>query len=79
MFDLDFCLSAIILWNNGHKNIKLTNNSSTCVQGLFPLEFFSILQLSKRMHFLTNQMVNARQVPETPAISVLSAVVTIAT
>jgi hypothetical protein len=23
MFDLDFCLSAIVLWNDGHKSIKI--------------------------------------------------------
>jgi hypothetical protein len=22
MFDLNFCLSAMVLWNDGHKNIK---------------------------------------------------------
>jgi hypothetical protein len=22
MFDLDFCLSAMVLWNDGHKSIK---------------------------------------------------------
>jgi hypothetical protein len=63
MLDLDFCLSAMILWNNSYKNIKLINNSSTCVQKLFLLKSLSILHLSKRMHFLTNQMVNARSGP----------------
>jgi hypothetical protein len=22
MFDLDFCLNAMVLWNDGHKSIK---------------------------------------------------------
>jgi hypothetical protein len=25
MFDLDFCLSAMVLWNDGHKIIKIIN------------------------------------------------------
>jgi hypothetical protein len=25
MFDLDFCLSAMVLWNDGHKNMKKIN------------------------------------------------------
>jgi hypothetical protein len=25
MFDLDFCLSAMVLWNDGHKSIKNIN------------------------------------------------------
>jgi hypothetical protein len=64
MVDLDFCLSAMILWNDGHKNIKkIYQISLTLVQKLSPLESFSILHLSKRMHFLTNQMVNTRSCP----------------
>jgi hypothetical protein len=34
MFDLDFCLSAMVLWNDGHNNI---NNKP------FPLESFLLL------------------------------------
>jgi hypothetical protein len=24
MLDLDFCLSAMVIWNDGHKSIKIT-------------------------------------------------------
>jgi hypothetical protein len=27
MFDLDFCLSAMVLWNDGHKSTKNINLS----------------------------------------------------
>jgi hypothetical protein len=54
----------MILWNDAHKNIKLTNNSLTSVLKLLPLGSFSILHLSKRMHFLTNQMVNTHSSPK---------------
>jgi hypothetical protein len=35
MFEFDFCLSAMVLWNDGHKNIynKLKLNNE-----IFPLE-----------------------------------------
>jgi hypothetical protein len=26
MIDLDFCFSAMVLWNDGHKSIKNNNN-----------------------------------------------------
>ena len=35
MFDLDFCLSAMVLWNDGHKSIK---NKLNLNNKLFPLE-----------------------------------------
>ena len=41
MFDLDFCLSAMVLWNDGHKSIK--NNKLNINNKLFPLESFLLL------------------------------------
>jgi hypothetical protein len=35
MFELDFCLSAMVLWNDGHKSIKKLNLNNN---KLFPLE-----------------------------------------
>jgi hypothetical protein len=55
MFDLDFCLSAMVIWNDGHKSIK---NKLNLNNKLFPLES-SLLSLTLELHFLTNQMVNA--------------------
>jgi hypothetical protein len=60
MFDLDFCLSAMILWNDDHKNIKKLINK---FRKLIPLESFSILHISKMMYFITNQLVNTRLGP----------------
>jgi hypothetical protein len=39
MFDLDFCLSALVLWNDGHKSIK-NINTLNLNNKLFPLESF---------------------------------------
>jgi hypothetical protein len=39
MFDLDFCLSAMVLWNDGHKSIKTYNINNKP----FPLESFLLL------------------------------------
>jgi hypothetical protein len=39
MFDLDFCLSAMVLWNDGHKNIK----NLTLIISYSPLESFLLL------------------------------------
>jgi hypothetical protein len=37
MFDLDFCLSAMVLWNDGHKSIKkIKNNKLNINNKLFP-------------------------------------------
>jgi hypothetical protein len=36
MFNLDFCLSAMILWNDGHKNIKKLTNKLNFNNMLFP-------------------------------------------
>ena len=41
MFDLEFCLSALVLWNDGHKSIK--NNKFNLNDKLFPLEYFILL------------------------------------
>jgi uncharacterized protein involved in tellurium resistance len=39
MFDLDFCLSAMVLWNDGHKSIiYIYNNKLNTNNKLFPLE-----------------------------------------
>jgi hypothetical protein len=38
MFDLDFCLSAMVLWNDGHKSIKNNINNKP-----FPIESFLLL------------------------------------
>jgi hypothetical protein len=54
MFELDFCLSAMVLWNDGHKSIK---------NKLFPSRIFITPHSSKEVHFLTNQMVKARSGP----------------
>ena len=51
MFDLDFCLSAMVLWNDGHKSIK--NNKLNLNNKLFPLE--SSLLLTYPRIALSNQ------------------------
>jgi hypothetical protein len=38
MFDLDFCLSVMVLWNDAHKSIKNNNNKLNINNKLFPLE-----------------------------------------
>ena len=38
MIDLDFCFSAMVLWNDGHKSIKNNNNKFHLNNKLFPLE-----------------------------------------
>jgi hypothetical protein len=48
LFDLDFCLSAMVLWNDGHKSIK---NKLNLNKKLFPLEYFSTLHLPKNCTF----------------------------
>jgi hypothetical protein len=58
MFDLDFCLSAMVLWNDGHKSIKKYNKLNL-KNKLFPLES-SLLLTYPGVHFLTKQMVNTR-------------------
>ena len=40
MFDLDFCLSAMVLWNDGHKNKKI---NLTLIISYSPLESFLLL------------------------------------
>ena len=40
MFDLDFCLSAMVLWNDGHKSIK---NKLNINNKPFPLESYLLL------------------------------------
>jgi hypothetical protein len=45
MFELDFCLSAMVLWNDGHRNIKNLSYS--------PLE--SLLLLTPLRISLSNQ------------------------
>jgi hypothetical protein len=50
MFDLDFCLSAMVLWNDGHKSIK---NKLSLNNKLFPLE--SSLVLTYPRITLSNQ------------------------
>jgi hypothetical protein len=50
MFDLDFCLSAMVLWNDGHKSIK---NKLNLKNKLFPLE--SSLLLTYPRIVLPNQ------------------------
>jgi hypothetical protein len=37
MFDLDFCLSAMVLWNDGHKSIKKINLSYSSLESLLLL------------------------------------------
>jgi hypothetical protein len=59
MFELEFCLSAMVLWNDGHKSIK---NKLNFNNKLFPLES-SLLLTYPELHFLTNQMVNTRSGP----------------
>jgi hypothetical protein len=39
MFDLDFCLNAMVLWNDGHKSIYIYNINNKP----FPLESFLLL------------------------------------
>jgi hypothetical protein len=34
MFELDFCLSAMVLWNDGHKSIKNINLSYSPLESL---------------------------------------------
>jgi hypothetical protein len=41
MFDSDFCLSAMVLWNYGHKNIQKSN--LTLIIRYSPLESFLLL------------------------------------
>jgi hypothetical protein len=53
MFDLDFCLSAMVLWNDGHKSIKNNNNKLNINNKLFPLE--SSLLLTYPGSALSNQ------------------------
>jgi hypothetical protein len=53
MFDLDFCLSAMVLWNDGHKSIKIYNNKLNINNKLFPLE--SCLILTYPESALSNQ------------------------
>jgi hypothetical protein len=50
IFELDFCLSAMVLWNDGHKNIynKLKLNNE-----IFPVE--SSLLLTYLRIVLSNQ------------------------
>jgi hypothetical protein len=48
MFELEFCLSALVLWNDGHKSIKNKLNNK-----LFPLE--SSLLLTYLRIALSNQ------------------------
>jgi hypothetical protein len=38
MFDLDFFLSEMVLWNDGHKSIKIIINKLNLNNKLFPLE-----------------------------------------
>jgi hypothetical protein len=52
MFDLDFCLSVMVLWNDGHKIIK-NNNKLNVNNKLFPLE--SSLLLTYPGSALSNQ------------------------
>jgi hypothetical protein len=49
MFELDFFLSAMVLWNDGHKSIKKLNLNNK----LFPLE--SSLLLTYPRIALSNQ------------------------
>jgi hypothetical protein len=56
MFDLDFCLSAMVLWNDGHKSIKIIIiiiNKLNLNNKLFPLE--SSLLLTHLRIALPNQ------------------------
>jgi hypothetical protein len=50
MFELEFCLSAMVLWNDGHKSIK---NKLNLNKKLFPLE--SSLLLTYLRIALSNQ------------------------
>jgi hypothetical protein len=61
MFDLDFCLSAMVLWNVGHKSIKIIN--LTLIKKSIPPRIFLYSSLTSELHFLTNQMVNASSGP----------------
>jgi hypothetical protein len=40
MFDLDFCLSAMVLWNDRHKSIKIIINL-TLIISYSPRIFFA--------------------------------------
>ena len=54
MFDLDFCLSAMVLWNKSHKSIKIIIiNKLNLNNKLFPLE--SSLLLTHLRIALPNQ------------------------
>jgi hypothetical protein len=57
-FDLDFCLSAMVLWNDSHKSIQ----NITLIISHSPLNLF-YSSLTPGLHFLTNQMVNTRSGP----------------
>jgi hypothetical protein len=48
MFDLDFCLSAMVLWNDGHKNEKIY---LTLIISYSPLESFFTPHLPKNCTF----------------------------
>jgi hypothetical protein len=48
MFDLDFFLSAMVLWNDDHKSIK---NKLNLNNKLFPLESLSTPHLPKNCTF----------------------------
>jgi hypothetical protein len=50
MIDLDFCLSAMVLWNDGHKNIK-NNNKLKLNNKLFPPRIFSTSHLPRNCTF----------------------------
>jgi hypothetical protein len=58
MFELDFCLSAMALWNDGHKSIK--NLTLIIIYPPYNLLYSSI---TPELHFLTNQMVNTSSGP----------------
>jgi hypothetical protein len=47
MFDLDFCLSAMVLWNDGHKNKNKLNFSNK----QFPSRIFLTPHLPKNCTF----------------------------
>jgi hypothetical protein len=43
MFDLEFCLSAMVLWNDGHKSIKKIIINLTLIINYSHLESFLLL------------------------------------
>ena len=54
MFDLEFCLSVMVLWNDDHKSIlNIYNNRLNINNKLFPLE--SSLLLTYPESDLSNQ------------------------